>query len=268
MHVAVLVPYRDEPRQNRAAHLAAFRKHMPAVLDGALGAGNWSIHIGVQTDDGHKFARGRVLNALVRIVQEKAPETTRLVFHDVDLLPDVARAAGYAQPLSYDTAIMALNTTGEYASLAQYIGGICAMDMATFVRVDGFPNQLEGWGAEDDALRSRLPPRCIRTYTAGSVRNLELEGAGFVRARDADEFKMPKDDRRRVKDLWRNGDSAITGFSGLVFGGKRRASEAPAEHVYDLDVFGWETAVSKSTGKTYYVHAASKTSQWEPPLHI
>jgi hypothetical protein len=241
---------------------------MPAVLDAALGAGNWSLHIGVQASDGHKFARGRVLNALVRIVQEVMPATTRLVFHDVDLLPDVARAAGYGQPLAYDTAILALNTTGEYAALAQYIGGICAMDIGTFVRVDGFPNQLEGWGAEDDALRSRLPPRSIGAYTAGQVRNLELEGTGFVRARDADVFKMPKDDRRRVKDLWRSGDSAITGFSGLVFGGKRRASEAPAEHIYDLDVFGWETAASKSTGKVYYIHTPSKTSQWVPPSLI
>lgn len=265
MHVAILVPFRDEPRQNRAAHLSTFRKHMPAVLDAALGAGNWSLHIGVQTNDGHKFARGRVLNALVRIVQESCPAGTRLVFHDVDLLPDAARAAGYARPLLPGTAILALNTTGEYAPLALYIGGICAMDMDAFVRVDGFPNQLEGWGAEDDALRSRLPPRCIDTYPAGHVRNLELESVGFVRARDVPEFKMSKDDRRRVKELWRGGDPVITGFSTLVFSGRQRALEAPAEHVYDLDVFGWEAAVSKSTGRMYYVHAASKISQWHPP---
>jgi hypothetical protein len=282
MHVAVLVPFRDEPTQNRAAHLAAFRAHMPPLLDAALGTGNWSIHIGVQGCDGHKFSRGRLLNALTRIVAETLPTCTRLVMHDVDLLPDAVRAAGYGLPMPPGAQILALNTTGEYAGMKDYVGGICAIDVATFAAVNGFPNEMEGWGGEDDALRSRLAPGCIAFHTAGSVRNLELEsGDAFVRARDAPQFKMPKEERWRVRDLWRKGDPAITGYAELVFAGARRVtntarpafddlvpSDSAAVYVYDLDVFSWGRGTSASTGRAYYFNSTTQCSQWSPPAHV
>ena len=276
MHVAVLVPFRDERAQNRAAHLAAFQAHMPPLLDAALGAGNWSIHIGVQGRDGHKFSRGRLLNALARIVAETLPTCTRLVLHDVDLLPDCERAVGYGLPMPPGAQILALNTTGEYADLADYVGGICAIDAATFAAINGFPNEMEGWGGEDDALRSRLAPRSIAAHTAGAVRNLELEsGDAFVRARDAPQFKMPKEKRRRVRDLWRRGDPAITGYAELIFAGARRvavdgtaSATSTGVHMYDLDVFSWGRAVSASTGRAYYSNSTTRTSQWSAPTHV
>jgi hypothetical protein len=268
MHVAVLVPFRDEPTQNRAAHLKAFLDHMPSVLNTALGEGKWSIFIGIQSDDGHKFARGRVLNALARVVSITQPGCTRLVLHDVDLLPDTVRAAGFQAFIPADKRIVALNTTGEYADLTDYIGGICALSMDTFTDVNGFPNQLEGWGAEDDALRTRLPKGCIFTHTAGTVQNLEVDvdpAAGFVRARDTPRFKMDKMERRRVRDLWRRGDASITGYAELLFSGVQRPSPVPSCYLYDLDVFGWERNVSVSTGRPYYFHSKSGTCQWSVP---
>ena len=270
MHVAVLVPFRDEPTQNRLAHLAAFKRHMPPVLDAALGAHTWSIHIGVQGQDGHKFARGRVLNALVHIVQETLPVCTRMVFHDVDLLPDVARAAGYALPMPPGAQLLALNTTGEYAELTDYVGGICAVDMAAFVGINGFPNEMEGWGGEDDALRSRLCPGAIAVHTAGHVDNLELGAVGFVRARDQSQFKMAKEERRRVRQQWQRYHPSVTGYAELVFSGQKRARkhEEGDAHVYDLDLFSWAKATSASTGRPYYSNATTRSSQWLPPTHV
>lgn len=268
MSIAILVPFRDEPSQNRAQHLRFFLEHMPSVCEAALGPRPWRIFVGVQGHDGRKFCRGRVLNALVRLLP---PEFTRIVLHDVDLIPSVERARGFAAPLG--SRVMALNTTGEYADMRDYIGGICAMDRAVFDAVDGFPNEMEGWGGEDDALRDRIGPRNIVAHTDGTVRNLETEleaawvvdGANpFVRAKHVPALKMPKEDRRHVRDLWRRGDPTITGAKDLLFTAEPRATDAVST-TFALDVTGWSPVRSATHSRTYYFHAPTGRTQWDPP---
>lgn len=268
MRVAVLVPFRDEPAQNRAYHLKTFLAAMPDILDAAVGAGNWMIFVGVQPADGHKFARGRILNALFKVAQRNLPDMGRIVLHDVDLIPDVARARGYCLRTPTEIKIMALNTTGEYAGMTNYIGGICAMDPAAFMEINGFPNQMEGWGGEDDALRDRISKQAIAIYTAGSVRNLETEcdKGEFTRAKDWEYYKMPKEERRRIRQLWREGDRSVTGCQELVFSAKEVADQPPMVRMFILDVFDWVSQTSRSTGKTFFVHTPTGKSQWLPPF--
>ncbi len=226
------------------------------------------ILVGVQPADGHKFARGRILNALFKVALREFPGLDRIILHDVDLIPDVPRARGYALRTAPEIKILALNTTGEYAGMTNYIGGICAMDPAAFMAVNGFPNQMEGWGGEDDALRDRLPRQAIAVYTAGSVRNLETEGdqGQFTRAKDWAYYKMPKEERRRVRQLWRDGDRSVTGCMELLFSAKEIPDQPPNVRMFILDVFDWSSETSRSTGKTYFVHIPTGKSQWLPPF--
>lgn len=277
MRVAILVPYRDEPLQNRDAHLTYFLEHMPACLDAAVSvAGHeWHIYVGVQAQDGRKFSRGKVLNALFRHVMANGG-CDRIVLHDVDLVPDVERAAGYVAALA-PRSILALNTTGEYNGMVNYIGGICAMDPDTFAMVNGFPNEMEGWGGEDDALRDRLPRGSIATFASGCVHNLETDDRfifeGRVRAKDSPLFKMPKDERRSVRDLWKRSAPGVTGVQDLVFTAQPLFDARAKGHqvtMVRLDVNvalpeGWTASVSKSTGRQYYVHALTRRTQWDFP---
>ena len=277
MRVAVLVPYRDEPIQNRAAHLAHFIKAMPGVLDEALSGHHWHIFVGVQGDDGHKFSRGKVLNALFKHAVMDGTGAylfDRIILHDVDLIPDVARAKGFVADMSASASILAMNTTGEYAAMANYVGGICGMSPADFARVDGFPNEMEGWGGEDDALRDRLGPGRIGVYARGTVRNLETDpefrGEGTVRAKDSPVYKMPKEDRRRVRDMWKRGDPGVTGLSGLVFLATGQETVATSISLVYLNVHvqlpnGWTSAVSRTSSRPYFVHAATRRTQWTLP---
>ena len=269
MNIAILVPYREQPSQNRARHLEIFLNEMPRVLDLAVGKGKWKVFVGIQPNDGHKFARGRLLNAIFCVAMKLYPECDRVILHDVDLIPDVIRARGYGLHVPSREFVLALNTTGEYATMAGYIGGICALHPAQFVLVDGFPNEMEGWGGEDDALRDRIGVKSIGTFTAGTVRNLEEEETEgtFVRAKNTPECKMPKEDRHRIRDLWKRNSSQVTGCTSLLFSAAEKTPDGTPENVrlFELDIFGWVTATSKTSGKKYYAHTPTGKTQWHRP---
>jgi hypothetical protein len=272
MHISILVPFRNEPSQNRAAHLQTFLKTLPTTLDAALSPHHtWSIFVGVQCADGRKFSRGRVLNALFFEAVAKQ-HTDRIVLHDVDLLPDAARAQGYSS--AFSGKCLSLNNTGEYAGMAYYIGGICALAPYDFYQINGFPNEIEGWGGEDDALRDRVGISNIVQYTKGSVENLEEGAFAFVRARDDERYKMPKDERRHIRTLWKERDPAVTGLDELLYSATVNteysvwvpASYAHQVFLFDLDIYGWSTKISRSAnGKPYFFNARTGKSQWERP---
>lgn len=269
MHIAILVPFRDEIRQNRAAHLSHFLKVMPGILDSACGEHTWTILVGVQGCDGKKFMRGKLLNALASIVFMEKIKVDQFVLHDVDLIPNPDRARGYFIPLASHIRLLALNTTGEYAGLKNYIGGICAVSVRDFEAVNGFPNSIEGWGGEDDALRDRISPGNIAAFKDGSVSNLEIEATfrieGQVRARECEEFKMLKKDRLAIRHAWRNGHGC--GLLQTAFF-HTETIVAPRILLYTIDLnpvapAPWEVKVSKSSRKTYYWNPETGESTWK-----
>ena len=289
MHVAVLVPWRDAPRQDRKAHLDQFLAEVPAVLGAAAASASASVTVlvGRAPQDGRPFARGRTLNALAHLATTwSAP--TRLVLHDVDLLPDADRAAGYFAPFSRQPGARALarGPGDEYVGCANYIGGVLALEAAAFWAVDGFPNQMEGWGGEDDALFDRLVRAGVHldVWTAGRLRNLELEGVvGRVRARDDPAACAPKATRRALRARWRDRDPALSGAAGLYFtAAVARQAEVPATGVtvvvYDLlecpaapPPPGWVQRLSASKHVPYLVNPRTGASRWRggaaPPPH-
>jgi hypothetical protein len=280
MHIVILVPFRDSATQNRYAHLLEFQARMPSILKEASAdtGSTWRIVIGVQSWDDCKFSRGKILNALFKICKTTDPTVDRIILHDIDLIPDVERAKGYFMP-SEPWHVLQLNTTGEYALLCKtgYIGGICGMTPTTFEDANGFPNEMEGWGGEDDALRDRImskQPAMIVPYYAGHVRNLETEPefAGKLRAKFDSECKMPKDERHRIRSLWKVKHPSITGMNALHFQcvpdttyQKDNILIAELHFLHITTPSAWETRISKTHIKSFYVNLESGVSQWEVP---
>ncbi len=224
VRVVLLIPYRVHVKQNREHHLSKLLDTMPSVLNEALGAGTWAIYIAEQSSDG-KFARGRCLNAVARIVKVRYPGAN-LVLHDVDLLPDVERAKlyGHSPPRR---GILALHSDcGEYGTKRKkrgetkvgnntHVGGICCVTQDTFWDVNGFQNTFKGWGGEETCFRNavlslyrrdvhRDAGPCIVSSTAGIVTDLEaldlqeepVDGRRrYVRANEVDDMNSPRDVR-------------------------------------------------------------------------
>ncbi len=268
-----MVPFRDfEPRQNRGKQLTRFLQHMEGVLNRALGCGTWAIIILQQCNtDGHKFARGRVLNAGARLSAKWFPAAVSWVLHDVDLLPDEARAAAFATVSP--SCLRTLNADSPwYRTLDMYIGGICAVCPASFMACNGFQNGFEGWGGEDDCFRNaflaRVPGATLEPVTTGSVLDMEYEGRGpgsYRCATDPD-AQCAKIVRRRIKDEAARNGYMRNGVNELCFELLAIHSHTgPVIHV-EIDVFnthnlpyGWTSDVTSSHGTLFY-RAMSETA--------
>lgn len=149
--VAIVVPFRDTEGQNRSEQLKRFVPHMERVMDASLVP--YRIYIVEQQDLDLKFNRGKLLNVGAR--QAIRDGCTRLVLHDVDLLPSLDLSAAYAA--DFEAPCHLARVWGRYsADDPTYIGGVLGMSVVDFCRCNGFPNDYWGWGGEDQALRRRL----------------------------------------------------------------------------------------------------------------
>ena len=83
--IALVVPYREQPEQDRAAQLKIFVAHMRSFLRGA----RFLIVVAEQSQDGRKFNRGQLLNAGYREARKQAAPAglAAVILHDLDLLP-------------------------------------------------------------------------------------------------------------------------------------------------------------------------------------
>lgn len=279
----ILVPFRDEPRQNRRAHLQHFLKTMPKLLDEASSRTDftWKIIIGVQSNDGHKFSRGKVLNAAFKLAKSVCGDVSldRVILHDVDLIPNEERIAQYFAPWAPGIEVLALNRTGEYAGCKDYIGGVCAIKPEAFVKADGFPLAFSGWGGEDDALRDRIGVDNILELSSGEIVNLETDVPEMmipdqVRAKNVPEFCMNKTDRRELRRRWKERDPSVYGMSRQFFGARKLDSGIQMRHknvhLFGLEInvehpLSWCMHVSATNHLPFYVHKDTGALTWELP---
>jgi hypothetical protein len=166
VHLAIIVPFRDQPEQNRGEQLRRFAEHMPAFLRSAAvhpPLASFHIYVAEQSADGHKFNRGKTLNVGFTLAATAAlraahglshlPAPTAFCFHDVDLLPGPPLGPWYAKHPYHPLHLGAAWSRYPYPI---YVGGIITMSEAHVRATNGFPNNFWGWGGEDDEMYGRL----------------------------------------------------------------------------------------------------------------
>jgi hypothetical protein len=191
--LAIIVPFRDQPAQNRARQLEIFARDMTEWITANCSAlVRWHIIVVEQTDDGYKFNRGMLLNVGFDLASKDAGPNGKpfgggsapfnvAIMHDVDLVPADPRFAElYCTPPRGPVPIARAWLRYDYPN---YLGGITAFPFPLFRKINGYPNNFWGWGGEDDDLRRRLealghpqptwqqPPVHLR----GRIRDLEEE---------------------------------------------------------------------------------------------
>ncbi|XP_064488287.1 beta-1,4-N-acetylgalactosaminyltransferase bre-4-like [Ornithodoros turicata] len=162
--VAVVVPYRD-----RRPHLLILLNYLHPILQRQLL--NYRIYV-VEQYGNDTFNKGVLMNAAVREAF-KDSDFHCFVFHDVDLIPEDDRNM-YSCPPSprhMSVAIDKFNYTLPYQLL---VGGVFAIKVEHFLKVNGFSNLYWGWGGEDDDMAYRIkhkklkiirPPASVARYT-------------------------------------------------------------------------------------------------------
>ena len=105
-----------------------------------------------QSKDKQKFNRGALLNAGYLL----HPDSTVYVFHDVDLIPNDKMVDVYAKVYQENSIVHFAGGWSKYNSDKNYIGGVTLIGNQLFREINGFPNDYQGWGGEDDEIARRL----------------------------------------------------------------------------------------------------------------
>ncbi len=136
----IIVPYRNRKEQftyfvNNA--VPKFKKLIPN-----------SQVIFIEQDWTNKlFNRGCLLNIGVKEFEGK---TKYIITHDIDIIPtEETITKYYIDPIQSDTI------KGIYTSMCNTLGGIVKIPIKTYFDINGFPNDIWGWGGEDFAIQRR-----------------------------------------------------------------------------------------------------------------
>lgn len=195
----VIVPYRANPLQNRAEHLAIFVRTLRDRVPSA------AVLVAEQSDDGRRFNRGQVFNAAVRALEDGKVEGmdpsdfTHYVLNDVDLIPSHGLAKFYPKvPEKGPLHLAVRNRLYEMPTMDLFFGGVVSITPEDYRAANGFPNRFWGWGGEDLVFRSRseaISKKMFRPST-GYIVNVPHawgEQAGHARADDLNEMVRAED---------------------------------------------------------------------------
>lgn len=144
--VAIILPYRDRDRQ-----LRAFLHNLHSLL--TKQQLDYSIFV-VEQIPHQTFNRAKLLNVGFAEAK-KLYDWQCFIFHDVDLFPEDDRNLYTCpeQPRHMSVAVDKFSYKLPYATI---FGGITALTVEQFEKLNGFSNDYWGWGGEDDDMASRV----------------------------------------------------------------------------------------------------------------
>jgi hypothetical protein len=138
----IIIPYR-----NRKEHLDIFIRDALPIFEKYLQPFKVIV---VEQNDGKLFNRGLMLNIGFN---EYRSQSQYFFTHDVDIVPkeDCVKDIYTKEPSIKNNTIMGILTSD-----CNTLGGIIKFDSETFIKANGFPNNMWGWGVEDKALQNRV----------------------------------------------------------------------------------------------------------------
>ena len=140
------------------------------------------IMICEQNDEG-KFNRGKLLN-IAFIESEKQFQGSNTYIHmNIDYQFDVNR--DFPRELLQVKGVLDLHKPSY-----PVLGAACVFDSDTYRTINGFPNDLLGWGGDDWAIYNRLLRKNITIYYP-----IHLTNTGFI---------LENNDDKKIKDTSNN----------------------------------------------------------------
>ena len=142
------------PFRNRDNHLDYFIKNTVPLLQEYLP--NSKVVV-IEQNEGKLFNRGTLLNIAFKEYENK---TKYFFTHDVDINPTQKCIEEYYKKEVNDNDVL-----GIYTSQCNTLGGIIKLNDKTIQKINGFPNDIWGWGSEDKALQNRAEFYNIKKIT-------------------------------------------------------------------------------------------------------
>ena len=160
--IAFIAIFRDDAKNTREAQ----RLHFIEIMNRLFADYDYKIFIIEQSQDKNKFNIGKLKNIGFEIASMEM-RFTHYIFTDIDMIPDTNLMKYYLM-VPPDNAALSLAIDGtRYHSRKDYfkvknrnpkpfLGGVCSFTEEQFTKVNGYPNNIYGWGGEDDELYYRM----------------------------------------------------------------------------------------------------------------
>lgn len=190
----IIVPYR-----NRKEHLDILIRDAVPEYEKYLQPFKVVI---VEQNEGKLFNRALMLNIGFNEYRDKSEY---YFTHDIDIIPkeDCVKNIYTKEPLIKNNTIMGILTSD-----CNTLGGIIKFDSETFIKANGFPNNMWGWGVEDKALQNRTEFMSINVEkNIISSRTNPLEIANFTIRDDVNDKHQDNDFNHRTHfeyDIFKN----------------------------------------------------------------
>jgi hypothetical protein len=151
---AVIIPYR-----NRSYHLERFMEEMGPYFRRNFPNELFSLWI-IEQADNQFFNRGWLANVGIAQIGLAQPHCQCIIFHDVDLIPELDGA-----PYNQCTLPSQLSSELEHfkwgVPYQNNFGGVMTMHMNHWRKINGFSNDYVGWGGKDDDFFERIRINCL-----------------------------------------------------------------------------------------------------------
>ena len=155
----IIIPYR-----NRKPHWEYFLENSVPLIEKHLP--NSKVVV-VEQAEGNLFNRGAILNVAFSEFKSK---TKYYITNDVDINPTQKCIEEYFAPEVPDNKVR-----GIYTSECNTLGGIIKISDEIIHQINGFPNNIWGWGTEDKALQNRAEYYNIEKITSMTDTNEHTE---------------------------------------------------------------------------------------------
>lgn len=185
----IIIPYR-----NRIHHWEHYLQKTVPLIEELLP--NSKIVV-IEQNEGKQFNRGAILNVAFAEFKSK---TKYYITNDVDINPTNKCIEEY-----FVTGVPEKKVKGIYTSRYNTLGGIIKISDVIIHQINGFPNDIWGWGTEDKALQNRADFYNIEKIT-NMINNREYPEY-LLRFNDVDD--------REITNLQKNTHYHFCHFSNL-----------------------------------------------------
>ena len=196
-NVAIIVCYRDSGNGLRKKQKDLFIKIINRIFPELF---NFHLYIIEQSIEG-AFNIGKLKNIGFEIAC-KNDKYDHFIFSDVDMIPDYDLLNYYQKKFDIPVTLAATGTrysTKNKTSGKPFIGGALSITKKIFEKINGYPNNMRGWGGEDDSLFIRLVENKLYKLgypKEGSVIDIEEDEKGKTLSLEEKLKKLDSDKER------------------------------------------------------------------------
>lgn len=239
----VIVPYGDlQPDEMRRDQLIQFLTHFLGLVKQSKSHGKYTILIAEQVEPKNKFGKGQLYNVAVKWYIDNIGTPSRIILHDLDLLPDRELFDRYAMT---DLPSQMVPKNEYFAKIYDIKfsipvgGGITAIAPEQYINANGFPNNFWGWGGEDNAFQLRLKYNQIPRYynTTGSFTSIDNQRTtdatklNYINSANLRNYKASEMIKRDVHTWRNNGYSQMDNLTYSV-----KLADAPDKLMTDAGI--------------------------------